>query len=195
MSVIFAVSSESGLRIDEADDWVCVCGNRPDLSGFYSSTTVGVEVEPDKLTWDGIHYTCAECGRVIDGRTGVEVRGPGPFLPLDYQPGDDERREWKVDWYTTIEAEGLQSFPVYGYVILVAADLEEAQAITEDLVDVDFFHPGGGFSASDPRVREGEIFALGFQGRSADHVLPRAVLDRDWNFDEIHIADVQEAVR
>jgi hypothetical protein len=48
---------------DNRDDWKCVCGND---DGFYPcDAKTGNETEPDD-SWDGTHYICVECGRIID---------------------------------------------------------------------------------------------------------------------------------
>lgn len=67
------VRSESGRPIDEADDWVCTCGNRPDLSGFYACDLAGGYVEPTPEEWNGYAYVCADCGAIIDGRDGAQI--------------------------------------------------------------------------------------------------------------------------
>lgn len=55
-------------------DWLhCLCGNRPDMAGFYSCQPDGSEVEPDEK-WDGIHYYCALCQRIIRRDT-LQVTG------------------------------------------------------------------------------------------------------------------------
>ena len=58
-------------------DWsVCVCGNEPDMGGFYPIHE-GREVEPViGGPWDGIHYFCGACYRVIDQRTLEVVAHP-----------------------------------------------------------------------------------------------------------------------
>lgn len=67
------VRSPSGTPIERADDWVCVCGNRTDLSGFYPCNREGYEVEPTPLAWQDDLYCCDDCGRIIDGRNGQLV--------------------------------------------------------------------------------------------------------------------------
>lgn len=47
--------------------WVCVCGNRPELDGFYPCDMDGKEQEPD-FSWEGF-YLCAACGLVINQAT------------------------------------------------------------------------------------------------------------------------------
>lgn len=74
------VKSEAGLPIGEADDWICICGNMPSTDGFYPCTADGVEVEPFPETWSNDLYICARCTRIIDGKDGSEVRGPGPYV-------------------------------------------------------------------------------------------------------------------
>lgn len=53
--------------------WVCVCGNEPHLDGFFPYHD-GAQVEPDADgPWDGVHYVCAACFRIIDQTTGRVV--------------------------------------------------------------------------------------------------------------------------
>ena len=57
------------------DAWVCICGNEPHLDGFYAYAD-GHEVEPTPEDWDGVHYFCASCFRVIDQNTLAVVAHP-----------------------------------------------------------------------------------------------------------------------
>lgn len=59
---------------DGSGEWVCICGNDPGLSGFFTYTN-GKAVEPDDA-WDGTHYYCADCLRVIDMNTLMVVAHP-----------------------------------------------------------------------------------------------------------------------
>jgi hypothetical protein len=43
---------------------VCECGNTPDSDGFTTTTTDGIEVEPEPQKWDGKTYRCDRCGSV-----------------------------------------------------------------------------------------------------------------------------------
>lgn len=53
-----------------ADAWVCLCGNRPDLEGFYPCTDAGVQCEPTAWAgWLNNLYECDRCHRIIDGLT------------------------------------------------------------------------------------------------------------------------------
>ena len=53
------------------DAWICLCGNRPDLQGFFPCDAKGrAEPEPDE--W--ILFVCDRCGRIIDAET-LEVVG------------------------------------------------------------------------------------------------------------------------
>lgn len=59
-----------------SDDWECICGNRPDLDGFYPYHD-GHEVEPTEGgPWDGVRFVCAQCCRVIDQNTLDVVEHP-----------------------------------------------------------------------------------------------------------------------
>lgn len=60
----------------DGDALICLCGNDPTLDGFACSTRDGVSLEApadseiDRLDeWDGEHYRCERCGRVIDQDT------------------------------------------------------------------------------------------------------------------------------
>lgn len=56
--------------IEEASDWwVCRCGNKPDGDGFASCSEIGERCEPTIGEWDGKHWLCETCYRVIDGDT------------------------------------------------------------------------------------------------------------------------------
>jgi len=48
--------------------WVCICGNRPDLEGFYPCDALGNEVDPSDQ-WDGVSYSCDRCKIIIDQDT------------------------------------------------------------------------------------------------------------------------------
>ena len=59
-----------------AESLICLCGNDPTLVGFACSTIEGVSLEAppdseiDQLDeWDGKHYRCERCHRVIDQDT------------------------------------------------------------------------------------------------------------------------------
>lgn len=41
--------------------WVCECGNRPDMDGFFPSDIYGSPVEPTPEEWDGSTWICANC--------------------------------------------------------------------------------------------------------------------------------------
>ena len=57
---------------DDADAWLCLCGNQPDFDGFYPCDRQGNEVEPVE-GWEDL-YVCARCGRVIKQES-LEVIG------------------------------------------------------------------------------------------------------------------------
>jgi hypothetical protein len=63
-------------RIAREGGWPrCLCGNTPDMDGFYPCLPGGTEVEPDAGgPWDGKHYLCHGCGRIINQDT-LEVAG------------------------------------------------------------------------------------------------------------------------
>lgn len=50
------------LTPDEAEKYVCSCGNTAIASGFYPCDIYGVKCEPDKR-WDGF-YVCEQCGSI-----------------------------------------------------------------------------------------------------------------------------------
>lgn len=54
---------------DYGDAWKCLCGNTSSGDGFFPCTPDGVEVEPTEELWDGVHYVCASCRRVVDQNT------------------------------------------------------------------------------------------------------------------------------
>ena len=55
------------MTVTEIDgDWVCTCGNRPDLDGFFPCLPDGTQVEPTRDSpWDGHTMTCDGCGTVF----------------------------------------------------------------------------------------------------------------------------------
>ena len=56
--------------LSDGGDWFhCLCNNTPDMDGFASCLPDGTEVEPVPDQWDGRHYVCQRCGRVIDRKT------------------------------------------------------------------------------------------------------------------------------
>ncbi len=63
----------------EQTDITCLCGNDATNEGFDMSDPAGVTTDPDSGDWDGIHYRCARCGRVINQNTGfVLIDGMTP---------------------------------------------------------------------------------------------------------------------
>jgi hypothetical protein len=61
---------------DEGDYLVCLCGNVPGSSGFYTALADGEFVPPTPSSaWDGDLITCAECGRIISPMAGWQVVG------------------------------------------------------------------------------------------------------------------------
>lgn len=46
------------------DFLVCECGNTPDSDGFTTTSTDGIEVEPEPNKWDSKTYRCDRCGSV-----------------------------------------------------------------------------------------------------------------------------------
>jgi len=65
-------------------DWItCVpgCDNVPDSDGFQPCMTDGTKVESTPGTWDGKHYVCERCGRIINQHTS-EVVGRVPLPRL-----------------------------------------------------------------------------------------------------------------
>src|SRR5262249_34166363 len=73
--------SGESLRVEEGDEWVCLCGNEAWRDGFAPCTAEGRPIEPTLGgAWDTIHYVCLRCGRIIDQHTlGVTgLAGPVP---------------------------------------------------------------------------------------------------------------------
>ena len=63
----------------DSDAWVCLCGNRPDLHGFYPCDKTGTYVEPTLAAWQIPRYVCDRCGRIINQSTlAVEERETRP---------------------------------------------------------------------------------------------------------------------
>ena len=58
----------------EDEDWICICGNRPDQDGFFPCDSDGNEVEPTPAEWKTNWYVCLRCGRMID-QDNLEVVG------------------------------------------------------------------------------------------------------------------------
>lgn len=58
---------------DGMDWWVCKCGNQPDSDGFSPCSNIGARCEPDD-NWEGTHYLCERCFRIIDQHT-LQIMG------------------------------------------------------------------------------------------------------------------------
>jgi hypothetical protein len=54
---------------NEPDWWICLCGNRPDLDGFYPCHQSGEIIGPTPIQWPSSYYRCDRCGRVIQAGT------------------------------------------------------------------------------------------------------------------------------
>jgi hypothetical protein len=66
--------AKHGESLDQCDAWVCVCGNRSHLAGFYPCDRDGNGLEPlASGPWDGRLYYCDACRRIIDQTTGAVV--------------------------------------------------------------------------------------------------------------------------
>lgn len=61
-----------------AGDWVCVCGNTPDMDGFWPYRE-GYEVSPSHPDWNGHDLACRSCRRVVNG---WRAEGPGGSIRL-----------------------------------------------------------------------------------------------------------------
>jgi hypothetical protein len=58
------------IQVDEGGEWTCLCRNQAHLDGFTTCTAEGRLVEPVVGgEWDGRHYLCLCCGRIIDQET------------------------------------------------------------------------------------------------------------------------------
>lgn len=66
------------------DNYVCVCGNRPDTDGFYPCDSDGNDLEPvlDGL-WDGL-YRCDRCRVVLPATVFDVVMGWGDVADLTH---------------------------------------------------------------------------------------------------------------
>jgi hypothetical protein len=64
-----------GDRMDECDAWVCICGNNPELLGFYPCDADGDRIEHEDGT--GLVF-CDQCGRIIERLTGRILSGSAP---------------------------------------------------------------------------------------------------------------------
>lgn len=73
---------------DDADSWVCLCGNTPHGKGFFPCDGEGVEIDPG-LVWDGL-FVCDQCGRIIEANN-LKVAGRRTrFEQTVYKPGERE---------------------------------------------------------------------------------------------------------
>lgn len=54
---------------EDSDAWVCVCGNRPTVEGFFPCDWSGEKLEPGLEPWPDALYLCGRCGRIIDADT------------------------------------------------------------------------------------------------------------------------------
>ena len=62
---------------NNAEAWICICGNTPDSDGFFPCDTNGNEMLPTLDSgWSGI-YICVRCGRIINQDT-LEIVGFNP---------------------------------------------------------------------------------------------------------------------
>ncbi len=64
-----AMGTKIEVDADDPDAWLCMCGNRPDLEGFYPCDESGMLEEPTQETWTSGLYRCERCGRVIQQET------------------------------------------------------------------------------------------------------------------------------
>ena len=53
------------------DAWVCICGNKPHLLGFYPCDAEGDALEPDGSASDLVY--CDQCRRIIAQMTGTVI--------------------------------------------------------------------------------------------------------------------------
>jgi hypothetical protein len=58
-----------GLLPDTTDEWICVCGNTSDASGFFPCLPNGQVVEPTEGLWVEPLVACAGCYRIIHQHT------------------------------------------------------------------------------------------------------------------------------
>lgn len=104
---------------------------------------------------------------------------------------------YRIEWTTTIREErdgALTRYPVRGFTIVNAEDIDEARVIADNLVDVDFFAPGGNYSASDRRVESGAMWPVSVTSPGLPDLRP-ALGDllpnvEEWAFEDIQVWDV-----
>lgn len=68
-----------------ANDWVCLCGNTPDMDGFWPYWE-GYEVSPSHPDWNGHDMACRRCRRVVDGWQAVDAIDGSIRLPVIDRP-------------------------------------------------------------------------------------------------------------
>lgn len=68
-----------------ADDWVCVCGNTPDMDGFWPYMD-GREVDASDPGWNGHDVACRSCRRVVDGWQAQDAPDGSIRLPVIDRP-------------------------------------------------------------------------------------------------------------
>ncbi len=61
--------ADHGDQMNLCDAWVCICGNKPQLLGFYPCDPEGNALEPDGSA-SGLVF-CDQCQRIIDQMTGT----------------------------------------------------------------------------------------------------------------------------
>lgn len=91
---LFAHEVAAALRLsigkDKHGGWVCRCGNRAELEGFYPCDRSGQYTEPTPEAWTREWYGCAGCGRIID-QTSEQIVG----MMADHSLSPEEQQEIK----------------------------------------------------------------------------------------------------
>jgi hypothetical protein len=67
------------IRIEGADTWICLCGNRENTAGFESCDETGKLMEPIE-GWPEL-YLCNQCHRIVRHGSGEIVQVPLASTP------------------------------------------------------------------------------------------------------------------
>jgi hypothetical protein len=116
------------IQADDGGEWTCLCRNQAHLDGFTTCTPVGRLVEPVVGgEWDGRHYRCHRCGRIIDQET-LRVSGTADSAASAAQA--EATRTYRVAMY----AAGDQPATRGGLeeCVVTVADGDDEHALRED---------------------------------------------------------------
>lgn len=93
---------------------------------------------------------------------------------------DETRKTWVIEWVVPADST-LRGVGIYGDTRVLAADMMEARRTFDSLLDVDFFYPAAGVSASDPDVLSGSYrWADDIRNAEQDEFDADAVLKESW---------------